>query len=62
MQNEPMTLRTKALLMNLAILTGLLVQCLRGKPLLIVALSGIFIVVIANLIMMLIARQRPTGS
>ena len=58
MQSEPMTIRTKALLMNLAILTGLIVQYLRGKPFVIVALSGVFILVIANLIITTIARKQ----
>lgn len=60
MQSEPMTMHTKAVLMNLAILTGLIVQCIRGKPIVTVALSGIFILVIANLVMMLIAKKQST--
>jgi hypothetical protein len=60
MQSEPMSLRTKALLMNMAIVTGLVAQCFRGKPLTIVALSGVFILVIANLVMMAIARKQST--
>ncbi|WP_263383827.1 hypothetical protein [Granulicella arctica] len=60
MQTEPMTMHTKAVLMNLAILTGLIIQYLRGKPLLIVALSGVFILVIANLIMMAVAKKQST--
>ena len=60
MQTEAMTMHTKAILMNLAILTGLVVQCLRGKPIVTVALSGVFILVIANLIMMAVARRQST--
>ena len=60
MQSEPMSIRTKALLMNLAILTGLIVQCIRGKPISVIAYSGIFILVIANSILMAVAKSQNT--
>jgi len=51
--------RSKAVVMNAAIVAGLFVQYWRGYPLFILLVSGIFILVLANLLMMF-AAKKPT--
>jgi hypothetical protein len=58
---KPMSVRSKAILMNAAIMTGLILQHRRGAPLFVVAASGIFIFVIANLLMIFAAKKRTVA-
>ncbi len=55
-----MTLRTRAILMNAAIVTGLIIQCFRGARPIVVAASGVFILVIANSIMIFAAKRKAS--
>jgi hypothetical protein len=52
-----MSVRSKAIVMNAAILTGFGVQYWRGHSLSTVVTSGIFIFVIANLLMFTVTRK-----
>jgi hypothetical protein len=59
--DQPMSARSKAILMNAAILTGLGVQYWRGSPLFVVVMSGIFIFVIANLLMVFVVKRQTAA-
>jgi hypothetical protein len=54
-----MTHRNKAILINCSVVAALIYQYWRGTPLFILAISGIFILVFANLLMMFAAKKRP---
>jgi hypothetical protein len=57
-----MNYRNKAVLMNLAILIGLIIQYLKGTSLNIVALSGIVIFIFANLLMIFVAKKQTAAK
>jgi hypothetical protein len=57
--SAPMTRRNKTILVNCSAIAALIYQHWKGIPLFIFAISGIFILVFANLLMMFAAKRRP---
>lgn len=57
--SAPMTRRNKAILVNCSVIAALIYQYWRSTPLFILAISGIFILVFANLLMTFAAKKRP---
>ncbi len=52
----------KTVLVNVAIVAGLLFQYFRGTPLIPVIIAGIFLLVVANLLILITTRNRTSST
>ena len=50
--------RTKAVLINVCIATGLLIMFYRGSPIASIAIAGVLLFVVANVLMVMKAKKR----
>ena len=57
-----MPTRTKALLINCSVIVGLIYKYWTGTPLFIIAITGIFLLVLANLLMMFATKKRTNPT
>jgi hypothetical protein len=57
-----MTLRSKAILINSSILVALLFEYWAGKPVVAVVLAGMLLLVVANLVMLFVARKQSART
>jgi hypothetical protein len=57
-----MDVRTKTILMNVAVLTALAYQYWKGTPLLIIVLTGIFMLILVNLLMIFAAKKKDAKT
>lgn len=58
MKNASMTPKAKANLINCSIVAALVYQYWKGTPFIIIAVTGVLLVVVANLMMMFAAKKR----
>jgi len=58
MKNAPMTPKAKAILINCSIVAALIYQYWKGTPFFIIAITGVLLLVVANLMMMFAAKKR----
>jgi uncharacterized membrane protein YagU involved in acid resistance len=62
MSEQKMPIKQRVFIVNFAIMLGLVYEYWRGVPLWIDALCGVFLCVLANLLMMFKARSKGTPS
>lgn len=60
-QKHPMEPQRRLILVNAGIAGGLVVSYLEGSPLWILALCGIFLTVLANVVMLMKFHKAPAG-
>lgn len=58
----PMNPRTRTILVNCSVVVALLYQYWKGTPLFILVITGIFLLVLVNLLAMFTAKKRTTST
>ena len=62
MKNAPMTPKAKAILINCSIIAALIYQYWKGTPFFIIAITGVLLLVFANLMMMFAAKKHSKAK
>jgi hypothetical protein len=62
MKDASMTPKAKSILINCSIVAALIYQYWKGTPFFIIAITGILLLVVANLMMMFAARKRSNTT
>lgn len=57
--SAPMTYRKRAILINGSLVAAFIYQYWKGTPLFVLAVSGIFVLVFANLLLMFFVKKCP---
>jgi hypothetical protein len=57
-----MSLKTKAILINCSVIVALVYKYWTGTPFFIIAITGIFLLVLANLLMIFAAKKRTDAT
>ncbi len=60
--STPMNPRTRTILVNCSVVVALLYQYWKGTPLFILVITGIFLLVLVNLLAMFAAKKRTTST